>query len=128
MQKNLRGAGDDSPSPLRWGDESPNFRERLNSLRKKDRSITDAKDEADVLHTAALDMTSNIVQRLLQDCVFKNSKVKKPNPFDPEASQTTSGGGAKHLKKGSKDVSLAKKSKIDKLIERDLERGPQFRR
>ena len=62
MQKGLRASGDQSPSVYRGGDESSNFRERLNSLRKnRSPSLVDPKDEPDVLHTAALDMTSNIV-------------------------------------------------------------------
>jgi hypothetical protein len=62
--------------------------------------------------------------------VFKTSgKPKKPHDQDAlESSQSSAGGNGKHLKKASKDVSLAKKSKIDKLIDKDLERGPQFRR
>jgi hypothetical protein len=62
MQKNLRGSGDQSPSIHRGEDQSPNFRERLNSLRKnRSPSIVDPRDEAAILHIAALDMTSNIV-------------------------------------------------------------------
>jgi len=62
--------------------------------------------------------------------VFKTSgKPKKPHDQDAlESSQSSAGDNNKHLKKASKDVSLAKKSKIDKLIDKDLERGPQFRR
>ncbi len=56
------------------GDESPpfnfkgdNFRERIYSLRKTQRSpsIVNPMDDHDVLHSAALDMTSKIVQNLL---------------------------------------------------------------
>ena len=53
--------GDESPLNFR-GDESPGFRERLYSLRKnRSPSIVDPIDDPDVLHSAALDMTSNIV-------------------------------------------------------------------
>ena len=61
--------------------------------------------------------------------MFKNAKTKKPHDQDAlESSQSSARNNTKHLKKASKDVSLAKKSKIDKLIDKDLERGPQFRR
>lgn len=61
--------------------------------------------------------------------MFKNAKIKKPHDHDAlESSQSSAGNNTKHLKKASKDLSLAKKSKIDKLIDKDLERGPQFRR
>ena len=60
--------------------------------------------------------------------MFKTAgKPKKPHDQDAlESSQSLAGGNGKHLKKASKDVSLAKKSKIDKLIDKELERGPQF--
>lgn len=43
------------------------------------------KEEPDVLHSAALKMTSQIVSRLLQDCVFKNAKTKKSNGNELDA-------------------------------------------
>ena len=45
-----------------------------------------------------------------------------------DSSQYSAGNNMKHIKKASRDVSLAIKSKIDKLIDKDLERGPQLRR